>query len=270
MNTPNNYIKFGDLEKSAIFQRVSVRGSGQMPEIATSIVDGTWTNVLTTWILTSFNPTNAQGSALGDQVTVTFNSLPEAASGTQAANYQLVGNGQTNTLSAGSLDTPSRSVTFNVTPALVAGEEYTITVNNVLDQATPQNRVWPNSVQKFVAQGGLLGPANDDFNSATVLTGADVTTAGNNTSATAQPGEPQHAGQPGGESIWWSWTAPSNGPVAIDTIGSTFDTLLAVYTGSSVSALTPVVSDDDYSSLSASLVTFTAVGGVTYAIAVDG
>ena len=63
--------------------------------------------------------------------------------------------------------------------------------------------------------------------------------------------------------------APADGTMTLDTGGSSFDTLLAVYTGSSVTSLTPIVSNDDYTNLT-SLVVFGAKGGKTYLIAVDG
>ena len=42
-----------------------------------------------------------------------------------------------------------------------------------------------------------------------------------------------------------AWTAPADGIYVFDTFPSTFDTLLAVYTGSGVDALTEVASNDD-------------------------
>ena len=35
-------------------------------------------------------------------------------------------------------------------------------------------------------------------------------------------------GTPGGVSVWYRWTAPMDGFVSVDTVGSDFDTLLAV------------------------------------------
>jgi hypothetical protein len=60
--------------------------------------------------------------------------------------------------------------------------------------------------------------------------------------------------------------------VTINTTGSTFETLLAVYLGSSISSLTPVASDGDDPDSSAltSKVDFDVVPGQTYQIAVDG
>jgi hypothetical protein len=115
------------------------------------------------------------------------------------------------------------------------------------------------------------GPANDMFASAQVISGATGSTTGSNVGATKETGEPNHAGNAGGASIWYSWTAPMTGPVTISTYGSSFDTLLGVYTGSSVSSLTAVAANDDaVQGAGWSSVTFTAGSGTVYKIAVDG
>ncbi|MHB8471132.1 MAG: PPC domain-containing protein, partial [Gaiellaceae bacterium] len=114
-------------------------------------------------------------------------------------------------------------------------------------------------------------PANDSFAAAQVLSGASGSASGSNVGATKEPGEPALAGNSGGASIWFSWTAPAAGSTTVDTSGSGFDTLLGVYTGSSVSALGLVASNDDVSgSNHTSAVSFTAAAGTTYMIAVDG
>src|SRR4029077_16059391 len=80
-----------------------------------------------------------------------------------------------------------------------------------------------------------------------------------------------HAGNAGGHSVWFNWTPSSNQLATITTKKSDFDTLLAVYTGSSVSGLTLVASNDDISTgIHQSSVTFSAQAGTTYRIAVDG
>jgi hypothetical protein len=113
---------------------------------------------------------------------------------------------------------------------------------------------------------------DDYFATARALEGSSGSIADDNTYATKEPGEPNHAGNPGGKSLWYAWIAPTNTPVTFDTTGSTFDTLLAVYTGSVVSNLALVVSNDDINGAAErqSLVTFTPVKGTTYHIAVDG
>jgi alpha-tubulin suppressor-like RCC1 family protein len=115
-----------------------------------------------------------------------------------------------------------------------------------------------------------LAPRNDPFAQAEVLTGSSGTRTGANDEATKQAGEPSHHGQPAATTtIWYRWTAPNGGRANIDTVNSGFDTVLAVYTGSTVNSLTFVASDDDTVS-NQSRVRFNAVGGVTYRIAVAG
>jgi subtilisin len=124
----------------------------------------------------------------------------------------------------------------------------------------------------IASAAAFLNPlANDDFASARELAGA--TTNGSNQGATKEPGEPNHAGDDGGKSVWFRWTPQASGTATIDTTGSSFDTLLGVYTGSAVDGLTQVVSNDDEdraNNVLTSKVSFEATAGTTYRIAVDG
>lgn len=114
-------------------------------------------------------------------------------------------------------------------------------------------------------------PVNDNFASGTSLTGSSWTSAGSNINGTSESGEPSHASQAPAKSVWYLWTAPSSGSVTVGTAGSAFDTVLAVYTGSSVGALTPVAANDNRTTgVTDSQVTFQAVAGTVYRIAVDG
>ena len=115
------------------------------------------------------------------------------------------------------------------------------------------------------------GPTNDTFANAVLLSGNTFTVSGSNVGATSELSEPRHAGQRGGKSVWWRWTAPSSGTLTVATTSSTFDTLLGVYTGSVVGSLARVGSNDDESrSLRTSRVTISVVAGTVYRIAVDG
>ena len=113
-------------------------------------------------------------------------------------------------------------------------------------------------------------PANDDFANAEVLSGTTASVSGSNQVATKETGEPNHAGEVGGASVWYRWQAPKRGRFSIDTCDSDFDTLLAVYTGSAVNSLTTVASNDDGTCGSGSELSFAATAGATYRIAVDG
>lgn len=111
---------------------------------------------------------------------------------------------------------------------------------------------------------------NDDFANARELAGFGSLTD-SNFLASKEAGEPDHAGDVGGHSLWYTWTAPTNDLVTFDTDGSGFDTLLAAYTGDDVASLTEIASNDDGVGLDVqSRISFTPVAGTTYRIAVDG
>ena len=113
---------------------------------------------------------------------------------------------------------------------------------------------------------------SNGFSGARLLSGASGSTWGSNVGGSGQPGEPDHAGVSLPlASVWWSWTAPASGRAAFHTTGSTFDTVLSVYTGTAVNALTLVAANDDDPALAPqSRVAFNAVAGTTYRIVVDG
>lgn len=119
-------------------------------------------------------------------------------------------------------------------------------------------------------------PANDNFADAIVLSGPIVTATGSNVGATkpfGPNGEPSIGGglgNFGGASVWWRWTATASGTTTVDTEGSSFNTLLGVFTGAAVNQLTLAAGNDDFQGNSWSKVTFEAVAGTTYNIMVDG
>ena len=117
-------------------------------------------------------------------------------------------------------------------------------------------------------------PANDNFANAQAISGGVGTLTTHNLLATKETGEPNHAGNVGGHSLWFRWSAPANGSVTIDTLGTDFDSLLAVYTGNAYGSLTTIAFNDDIggggSTGVTSRVTFNANLGTVYKIAVDG
>jgi hypothetical protein len=114
-------------------------------------------------------------------------------------------------------------------------------------------------------------PRNDSFAQRSVATGGGGRFYNSTVNASSEPGEPNHVNAYGNHSIWYQWTAPVNGSVSVDTIGSTFDTVLAVYTGDDFANLALLASDDDGANFNgASRVDFACTAGVSYLIAVDG
>jgi hypothetical protein len=120
----------------------------------------------------------------------------------------------------------------------------------------------------LVAAPARAQPANDAFAAAQALSGLPAGASGSNVGATLEPGEPRH-GEFSVGSVWYSWTAPATQTVTIDTCSAGYDTLLAVYTGTSLGDLRRVGANDDACGLH-SRVRFQATAGTTYFIAVDG
>src|SRR6185436_9939202 len=78
---------------------------------------------------------------------------------------------------------------------------------------------------------------NDNFANCQFIGGSSGYVYGANIGATKEAGEPNHAGNVGGQSVWYCWTAPISGTTTFDTIGSSYNTLLAVYVGNAVNTL---------------------------------
>ena len=111
----------------------------------------------------------------------------------------------------------------------------------------------------------------DDFEQRISLSGSNAVAGQlSNTGATKEAGEPAHAGNSGGRSLWWTWVAPASGQATVSTDGSTFRTLLAAYTGNSVNGLSLVASNAAGVGATGTNITFQAVAGWNYHFAVDG
>ncbi|MBS1881770.1 MAG: hypothetical protein JSS97_02300 [Actinobacteria bacterium] len=161
-----------------------------------------------------------------------------------------------------------------------AGVTYRIAVDGRFNPATGTGKM-------FQTRGSLrYVPSNDQFEDAEDLinpfTGQPYTgllwAGPSNVGATKQPGEPDHAGNAGGASVWFKWTAPETGSVLMSACDASFPTLMGAYVGSSVSTLTPVASGTGPAGLGGCLgedsttgeIAFDVRVGATYEIAVDG
>nr|MBA3268819.1 cadherin-like domain-containing protein [Acidimicrobiia bacterium] len=142
-------------------------------------------------------------------------------------------------------------------------------------------RAWRSILVAVLLSAAVVGaaqspaaavPTNDDFAAAQLIEGPVGSLTSSNVDATLEVGEPGHGGAGGTASIWYRWTAPSDGAVTFDTCDSDYDTVLAVYTGGAVDTLTEVASNDDACGADglASRVNFTATAGTVYHVAVDG
>ncbi len=201
---------------------------------------------------------------------------------------------------------------FCVDSAIITDAAYGVQATPItIDGETIVLMTWGPTFTTNVLQGGPFtlafqftpAPPNDDFINRTPLAGARIATAISNVGATKEPGEPDHLGNPGGSSVWFSWTAPASGRVTLSTndvppyaapsqgsgegtISTStgpscgveidqnpppiFYPLFAAYTGTAVDALRPA--DNLLMSLAAypNAVEFDAVRGQSYQIAYDG
>ena len=112
-------------------------------------------------------------------------------------------------------------------------------------------------------------PVNDNFANAQLLSGNAILTTESTLGATQEIGEPNHGGIAGGNSVWFRWTAPSSGPWTVNSAGSDFTAVMAVYTGNSLAGLTLVASNLTSNHALDSALTLNASAGTTYRIAVD-
>jgi hypothetical protein len=122
-----------------------------------------------------------------------------------------------------------------------------------------------------------LAPANDDFADALPLVGSlPIGLSATNAEATKESGEPLH-GPLGakGHSVWFEWEATVSGFVTVGTCGSDFRTVTGVYIGTKVDELIKAAGDFGDEGPGCPFfegreITFKAISGTTYEIAIDG
>lgn len=101
-------------------------------------------------------------------------------------------------------------------------------------------------VLAIAGQAVAAAPGNDNFANATVLTGVPTSVSQSTVEATMEAGEPPVAceGYSGGQTVWFRYNSTTAGTLRVDTLGSGWDTMLLVYTGT-WGDLDLVVCDDD-------------------------
>jgi outer membrane protein assembly factor BamB len=173
-------------------------------------------------------------------------------------------------LSGTSMATPMVTGSLALLKAQFPSDSYRQLINRLLRSVDPKP-----AFTGLVQTGGRLNlqqavtstvntPFNDNFANRASLAGPDLLIRSNNAGATLEAGEPAIAGIPGGASLWWEWTPAQGGLVTASTLGSTYPTLLAVYTGGSLATLKPVAAS------STGQASFAVQAGTKYELTVQG
>jgi len=111
-------------------------------------------------------------------------------------------------------------------------------------------------------------PANDNFADAEEIA-LPGSARGDSANATAEPEETRPCSMERA-TVWFAATPERSGTLTASTAGSAFDTVLAIYTGASVSDLTMLECNDDAGGEKTSEVRIPATAGTTYYIQVGG
>ena len=154
--------------------------------------------------------------------------------------------------------------------AVTAGQTYYFQVGAYSDQTNPV--VGGNLTFNLIAT--VVEPAGDRF-AAPVATGAlPFTRAGLDThGASSEANEPVPTCAKLGKSVWFRYTPAADATVVADTVGSDFDTVLAVHRGTALGALTEVACADDIDRAGDNLrsrAQFAVTAGQTYYVQVGG
>jgi hypothetical protein len=258
-------------------------GTNKLREDTIAPYDFTWTNApVGSHVITAVATDNLGSTGASAPVSVIVNARPIVTI-TSPSHGALIppGNDITVSASASDADGTVSQVEFYVGATFLGADStspYSVSWPGVpegtyqLSALATDNRGASSTSAVVMITVGIPPPTfGDMFAGRGVIQGYTNIILGTNTSFTREPGEPRHDNRNGTHSGWLSWTAPASGICTMDTFGSSFDTVLAVYTGTVVSNLLKIASNDDANlDVTQSRLTFNATNGVTYQIAVDG
>jgi hypothetical protein len=142
-------------------------------------------------------------------------------------------------------------------------------------------RVWAtdfagnrSSVVSVEVNYRFIDPPNDFLVTSQLITNNTASFLFNTRNATAEVGEPSRVGVPAAKSAWWTFKPATDGVLTISTVSTntTFDTLLALYTGTNFGSLSLIAENDDdpASTSGGSSITTSIQSNKIYQIAVDG
>ncbi|MBI3970944.1 MAG: hypothetical protein HY332_06615 [Chloroflexi bacterium] len=118
------------------------------------------------------------------------------------------------------------------------------------------------------ASAAVVEPSDTLAGAPTLIAGG--TFRGDTSPATTEPGEPLPGCAPAGKTVWYRFAPPASGVLTVSTADSLFDTVLAIYSGASLTTLMPLACNDDASADLTSEVLIAVSAEQTYAIQLGG
>ncbi len=127
----------------------------------------------------------------------------------------------------------------------------------------------PTATPTFTPTPTPPAPGHDDMDQAVAISGSPFEHRVDTSGATSAVDDPALcAGGAGDTTVWYRFTAPSNGVLTVATLDSSYDTVLSAFSGTR-GALTRLACNDDYAGLQ-SLILMNVSAGATYYIEVAG
>ncbi|KPA09349.1 hypothetical protein MHK_010449, partial [Candidatus Magnetomorum sp. HK-1] len=138
---------------------------------------------------------------------------------------------------------------------------------NLIKESNESDNLYERKIEVY----NSIIPENDNLKNAILLTDNSGQYISDNASATKEANEIDHAEMYGCHSVWFRWIPLKSDVAFLNTHESSFDTVLAVYTGTTMESLNLITdNDDDGSGNGKSGLSFQAYAGKEYFIVVDG
>jgi len=216
------------------------------------------------------DPTPSCGSFTQESRSVWYSFTPTSAgtvtATTFASNYDTVLSAYTGTCGLETLVEVQGSCSDDVDQDTWSQRTFAVTANTPYLFEVASFEILDGGTLRFALQWVTPAP-NDDCGTPVVATSLPFTSAVDTTSATTAASDPlSSCGSPGTQdsnSVWYKFTAASNGTAHVTTFGSTYDTVLTAYTGTCATP-TKVACNDDAGLRTQSDATFGVTAGTSY------
>jgi subtilisin family serine protease len=175
-------------------------------------------------------PSNVSAAEVGGAIEVTW-SAPTNVATIPVTSYSAV------SVDGSASCSSSSALTCTATGMPPGGYQFRVRATNEFGSSEFSA---PSPTVTFVGTGN-----NDYFTGRTSLDPANVVVRASNIGATREVGEPSVNFSGTYRTLWYSYVPAADGALTIDLAGSSFDTVVGVYTGTSLSGLTKVAENDD-------------------------